>query len=43
MKAPWGYSIGIAVLFAMAAVPSFSQTFGEITGRITDSSGAAAP
>ena len=43
MKAPWGYSIRIAVLFAMAAVPSFSQTFGEITGRITDSSGAAAP
>src|SRR5947199_3131192 len=31
------------VLAAALAVPGFSQTFGEISGKISDSSGAAAP
>ena len=29
--------------FGLLSLPVFAQTFGEITGRITDSSGAAAP
>jgi hypothetical protein len=34
----------LAVLCAAAfALPVFAQTFGEITGRVTDASGAAAP
>src|SRR5689334_2620576 len=32
-----------AVLLAALALPAFAQTFGEITGRVTDASGAAAP
>src|SRR5690242_16726082 len=32
-----------ALLLTFFATPSFSQTFGEITGRVMDSSGAAAP
>ena len=30
-------------VFALLNVPAFSQTLGEITGRITDTSGAAVP
>jgi hypothetical protein len=32
-----------AVLVTALALPAFAQTFGEITGRVTDASGAAAP
>ncbi|HEV2448693.1 MAG TPA: carboxypeptidase-like regulatory domain-containing protein, partial [Candidatus Sulfopaludibacter sp.] len=30
-------------LFALAGLPLFSQTLGQVTGRVTDSSGAAVP
>jgi hypothetical protein len=33
----------VAMLYAFYTMPGFGQTFGEITGHITDSSGAAAP
>ena len=32
----------LGILLTCFAVPGFTQTFGEITGRVTDSSGAAA-
>src|SRR4051794_39984172 len=35
-------SVLLTFLFA-SALPVFGQTFGEITGRITDASGAAVP
>jgi hypothetical protein len=36
----WGT---LGILLAVFAAPGFTQTFGEITGRVADSSGAAAP
>src|SRR4051794_10365240 len=36
------YALAVAVS-AVLAVPAFAQTFGEITGKVTDASGAAAP
>ena len=38
-KTMWAFC-GLAALFAM---PVFGQTFGEITGRVSDSSGAVVP
>src|SRR5258707_1253703 len=32
-----------AVFLGMLALPAFAQTFGEITGKVSDASGAAAP
>jgi hypothetical protein len=43
MKAILNCSAMLAVLLAVLSVPGSSQTFGEITGRVVDSSGAAAP
>ncbi|HEY1336364.1 MAG TPA: TonB-dependent receptor, partial [Bryobacteraceae bacterium] len=37
------HRVVIALLPAILALPAFAQTFGEITGRVTDASGAAAP
>src|SRR5258708_5173324 len=33
----------ITVMLGALALPGFAQTFGEITGKVTDASGAAAP
>ena len=33
----------LSLVGMLVAVSGFSQTFGEVTGRVTDSSGAAAP
>src|SRR3954470_15648416 len=38
-----GLTLSSAMLAAMWAVPSFGQTFGEVTGRISDPTGAAIP
>lgn len=35
--------VALCLLSAMFAIPIFAQTFGEITGRISDASGAAVP
>jgi hypothetical protein len=35
--------LALGALVALCATPVFGQTFGEITGRVTDSSGAAVP
>ena len=37
------YRVLAAVLSSALTLPAFAQTFGEITGKITDSTGAAAP
>ncbi len=37
------FLLSMAMLVAMPAVPLFSQTFGEITGHISDPTGAAVP
>ena len=36
-------TISLAVLVAFCPVSAFSQTFGEVTGRVSDPSGAAVP
>jgi hypothetical protein len=36
-------SATFGLLLTLVAAPGFSQTFGEVTGRVTDSTGAAAP
>ena len=35
--------IWICFVFGLACLPALSQTFGEITGQVTDTSGAAVP
>ena len=36
-------SLSLCLLSGIFAVPTFAQTFGEITGRISDATGAAVP
>jgi hypothetical protein len=33
----------LSLLFALLAIPAFAQTLGEITGHVSDSSGASIP
>jgi hypothetical protein len=35
--------LALVALVALCATPAFSQTFGEITGRVSDASGAGVP
>ncbi|HXK03581.1 MAG TPA: TonB-dependent receptor [Verrucomicrobiae bacterium] len=37
------FRLSLAALLAFAALPLFAQTFGEVTGHISDPSGAAVP